>query len=413
MDQNKKITMIWMVPARLIVGIVFLFSGFVKAVDPLGSAIKFHDYFTAFNLDFLQPFTLVFAIMLSSFEFIVGASLFLNFRIREGIWGALLFMIGFTPLTLILALTNPVSDCGCFGDALILTNWATFFKNIVLLALVILLFVTRQKLLSSTLPVTEWMTAGAFLIFIVGISEYSIKHLPILDFRPYAIGASIPDGMVVPPDAPQDEYNTVLIYEKDGVQKEFTLENYPWKDSTWTFVDQHSTLVKEGYTPPIHDFEMIDQQGRNLTDEILMYEGYTFLLISTKLADASPPAMNTARDLSLFCTENSIAFYVCTASGTSEIEEVKNNWIISPVFINMDETTLKTIVRSNPGLLLIKEGVILGKWSAHDIPGPNESDRNLLAGQVTKLNKGFQGWKAWGVLAGFLLLWLLAVKVRK
>lgn len=348
MEQKNRVNYLLGLIIRLIIGSVFIFSSFVKGVDPMGSAIKFHDYFSAFRWDFLQGLTLPFAFALSTLEFMVGISLFFNLRIRLGSWGAFLFMLIFTPLTLVLALTNPVSDCGCFGDALVLSNWETFFKNIILFALVIYLFVIRKKLHAIQPALTEWMILGAFLLFILGISEYSLRHLPLIDFRPYHIGASIPDGMKIPEDAPRDEYKTVLIYEKDDIQKEFTTENFPWKDSSWTFVYQHSTLLKEGYKPPIHDFDLINSDGQNFTDEVLGFQGYTFLLIIPYISDAPDAALEKAGELALTCNDQSIRFFACTSSPRDDIENVKNNWGFNFSFFNTDETTLKTIVRSNP-----------------------------------------------------------------
>jgi len=412
MRQKNSIIHFFALAARLIIGSVFIFSGFVKGVDPMGSAIKFHDYFSAFGWDFLQALSLPLALTLSSLEFIVGISLFFGLKIRLGVWGALLFMLIFTPLTFLLAITNPVTDCGCFGDALILTNWETFFKNIVLLAFIIPLFAIRKKFPLTRVVPAEWTVLVAFLVFILGISEYSLRHLPLLDFRPYHIGASIPDGMKIPENAPRDEYKTVLIYEKNGVHKEFTTANFPWKDSSWSFVDQHSTLIKEGYKPPIHDFDLVDSNGRNFTDEILGYPGYTFLLVSPDLSDVPDVAMEKAGVLAIYCNDYSIRFYACTSSPQAEITTTKNNWGFTFPFFNTDETTLKTIIRSNPGLLLLKEGVILGKWSWRDFPGPGDLESNLLSMQITKFDRGLEGWKTAGLFFTFLLLWAVAAGIR-
>jgi len=412
MDRKNRIIYFFILISRFVIGPVFIFSGFVKGVDPMGSAIKFHDYFSAFGWDFLQPLALPFSLALSTLEFIVGISILFNLRIRAGSWGAFLFMLIFTPLTLVLALTNPVTDCGCFGDALILTNWETFFKNIILLAFIIPLFSFRKRLPVNRKKTIEWMVLTAFLLFMLGISEYSLRHLPLLDFRPYHIGASISDGMRIPENAPQDEYKTVLVYEKNGVQKEFTLDNFPWKDSSWTFVDQNSILLKEGYKPPIHDFDLIDSDGQNYTNEILKYPGYSFLLISPNLSKAPENALEKSGELALQCTDYGIRFYACTSSPQNEIENIKNKLgLIFPVY-NTDETTLKTIIRSNPGLLLIKEGVIIGKWSWHDFPTGDHLESNLLSNRITLLNQAVKFWKVAGLFLIFLLLWAIAGRIK-
>ena len=215
--------------SRIITGIVFIFSGFVKGVDPLGSTYKFTDYFNAFHLGFLEPVALPLAVFLSSTELVLGITLLIGYRMRVTAWVLLLFMSFFTILTLILALTNPVTDCGCFGDALILTNWQTFFKNIVLMIFVLVIFTGRFKYSTIRQPLTEWIVVAFFFAATVIFSLYNYMHLPVLDFRPYSIGTNIREGMTIPEGAPEDVYSTELIYKnkKTGQEKSFTLENFP------------------------------------------------------------------------------------------------------------------------------------------------------------------------------------------
>ncbi len=390
--------------SRFVVGLVFTFSGFVKGIDPLGSAYKFEDYFIAFGLNFLQPLALTLAIALALAEFLIGVSLILKVHLRTGIWSAFIFMIFFTPLTFVLALTNPVSDCGCFGDALVLTNWQTFWKNIILLFFISGLFFYQKNLTAAYPPKVEWVITGLSALFMLFISFYGLQNLPIMDFRPYHIGASISDGMIIPDNAALDEYETTLIYEKDGVQKEFTSENFPWQDSTWKFVDQNSFLVKEGYRPPIHDFNIINKEGEEITDLILNDKAFTFLLISKTLKNTNIPAFEKAAKLALFCEEKGIKFYGLTASGNNEINDLVNNTDLDFELYALDETTLKTIIRSNPGLVLIKEGTIIGKWAAKNIPDPEFINQNLLAQQLTGFNKHREIWTQIGLLLFALLL---------
>ncbi len=357
---------------RISVGIVFVFSGFVKGIDPLGSTYKFHDYFVAFGIDFLNPIALPLAILLSATEFTIGISLLFGYRPKLGAWGVLIFMGFFTPLTLILAITNPVSDCGCFGDAIVLTNWETFYKNLVLLVFVMVVFLTRKRYKPVYSSLTEWGIVGTFFLLFTFLSIYSCRHLPFLDFRPYNIGAYIPEKMEIPDGAATAEYETILIYEKDGEQKEFTMDDFPWQDSTWAFVDQQSFLIQEGYTPPIHDFEIISQDGYNITDQVFSNPEYSFLVVSDNMSNANREGLEKANDLALYCAVNNFPFYVLTSSLTSEVNNLKHELNLNFNIFNTDETTLKTIIRSNPGFLLIKEGVILGKWHHRDFPGPEE-----------------------------------------
>jgi uncharacterized membrane protein YphA (DoxX/SURF4 family) len=350
--------------SRIIIGLVFIFSGLVKAIDPLGSAYKFHDYFQAFNLGFLYRFSLPLAVLLCTAEFIAGFSVITGIRQRSGIWVVMILMLIFTPLTFILALTNPVSDCGCFGDAIHLTNWQTFGKNIILIVLAIVLFTGRKQVNNLFGTFTERAAVtGTFFLFIL-FSLANLRYLPVLDFLPYKTGVKIADKMVVPEGVPVDVYQTTFIYEKDGVKKEFDLKNYPADDSTWKFVDQKSILIKKGYEPPIHDFSISSADGEDLTQKVLSYPGYTVLMISKKLAEAENKQLAKGFELGNYCKANGIDFYVLTASGTDEVKSFNNGL----PFCSVDETTLKTIVRANPGYVLLKDGTIIEKWSWANLP---------------------------------------------
>ncbi len=372
---------------RIVTGAVFIFSGFVKGIDLQGSAIKFDDYFVAFGMDFLIPASFTLAIFLVSTEFIIGISLLFGFRTYWGAWGVLIFMSAFTPLTLILALFNPVSDCGCFGDAIVLTNWQTFWKNFVLMIMVLIIFYYRKKYKPVYPAITEWSILVVIFILFTGFSLYNYRHLPMIDFRPYNTGTNIPEKMYMPVNAPVDEYETILIYEKDGIRKEFDLENYPWRDSTWSFVEQKSVLIKEGYKPPIHDFTISTQDGNGITDLVLSDEGYSFILVSSDLAKANKEALQKLDTLSLYCNQAGIKFYSLSSSIYSEIEQIKTSQQLSLDFYITDETTLKTIIRSNPGLLLLKEGIILAKWHYNDLPEIEELSQPVLFTVITKARK--------------------------
>jgi hypothetical protein len=350
--------------SRVIIGLVFIFSGVVKAIDPLGVAYKFHDYFQAFHLGFLYSLSLPLAIFMCLAEFISGFSVLTGLKYKTGLWGILLLLAFFTPLTFILALTNPVSDCGCFGDAIHLTNWQTFGKNIFLLVLLIIAFTGRNQATKSTGRKAEWsILAVASVVFIL-FSIANLRYLPVIDFLPYKKGVKIADKMVIPEGKAVDKYETTFIYEKDGVKKEFNLKNYPANDSTWKFVDQKSLLVSKGYVPPIHDFMITAINGEDLTQKILNDKGYSMLMVSKKLSQANPKELSEGFKLGNYCMANNINFYILSSSGKDEVESHENGL----TFCSVDETTLKTMVRSNPGYLLIRDGVIMGKWSWANVP---------------------------------------------
>lgn len=356
---------------RVLFGLVFIFSGFVKAVDPLGFAYKMQDYLEAMFGIGAFPFAgiaLTASIVLSAVEFVIGVNMLLGARLKETTWVAGLMMLFMTPLTLWVALYNPVHDCGCFGDALVISNWATFWKNIVFSLMLLGVFLLRKVHKPFVSNYAQWsITLFAFL-FSVGISWYAYQHLPILDFRPYKIGNNIIEGMAIPEGAPVDEFDTKLIYEKDGVQKEFTLENYPEDDTTWVFVDQKSLLIKKGYEPPIHDFSITLPDQGEVTDMVLANPDYTFLLVAYDLPSSNLPKTKELNALYDYCIKNNYAFYCLTASVDEDIAAYKVKTGAKYPIATSDKITLKTIIRSNPGLVLIKNADVLNMWHVNDLP---------------------------------------------
>jgi hypothetical protein len=350
--------------SRLIVGLVFVFSGIVKAIDPLGTAYKFHDYFHAFNLGFLNSFCLPLSILMFTAEFISGFSVLSGLKFKTGLWGVIILMTIFTPVTFILALTNPVSDCGCFGDAIHLSNWQTFGKNVVLVFFLVILWRDRDQIKKINNRKIEWPVISIVIILFILFSLFNLRCLPAIDFLPYKKGVKIAEKMVIPEGVPADEYKTTFIYEKGGIRKEFSLNDYPSNDSSWKFIDQKSVLLKKGYVPPIHDFQITDQNGENVTNDILSNKGYSVLMISKKLGEANGKRLSTGFRLGNYCKSTGINFFVISASGKEEAKGYENGLI----FCSADETTLKTMIRANPGYILLKDGVIIDKWSWANVP---------------------------------------------
>ena len=366
--------------SRFVVGVVFIFSGFVKGIDPWGSAFKFQDYFAAFGLDFLDPLALPLGIVLSTFEFVLGAVLIFNIRMRMTSWVLLIFMGFFTLLTFYLALDNPVHDCGCFGDALVMTNWETFYKNLVLMVFVAIIFLYRKRFQSVFGKVQQAGLIASTTLIILAFTFYSYHHLPFMDFRPYHIGTHIPEKMKIPEDAPQPEYKTILKYKKDGQVKEFTMDSLP--DSTWQWVETKNIQVSQGYTPPIEGFSITTLDGNDITDIVLNETDYTFLLIAYDLKKASRSDIEDIKRLSSFCRiNNRCNFIALTASVEQEIKQFREQTHVRFPFYHADEITLKTIVRSNPGLMLLKKGTILDKWHHNDIPSPEQVQSDYLEGE--------------------------------
>ena len=369
---------------RIIVGIVFIYSGFVKGIDPLGSDYKFTDYFNAFGMGWMNATTLFFSFALSLAEFLIGTALLFNLWVSRMAWGSLLFMAFFTPLTLVLALTNPVSDCGCFGDAMILTNWQTFWKNIILFLLAIMIFVYRKEYKSSLSLMGQFSfltLAGAGMLC---LSIYCYRHLPVLDFRPYAVGKNITEGMRLPEGAKPDQYEVTLKYKnkQTGEIRSFTEENYPWQDTlNWEYESSSERLVKKGYITPIHDLVIEHPTLGNITEEILEDDNHTILAVAYNLNQSDTQYQPAINRLAEYACEKGIRFYGLTSSTERDIEAYKKRNHVPYEFCTADEIQLKTMIRSNPGVIILREGTILDKWAGKDVPDVKELQDTDLTGK--------------------------------
>ncbi len=367
--------------ARILLGLTFVFSGFVKGIDPWGSAYKFTDYFNAFQMPWLTNLAFALGILLAAAEFAMGVALIFNFYLQITSWFTLAFMVFFTGLTFVLALTNPVTDCGCFGDALVLTNWQTFYKNIVLILLAIYVFTHRKDFRSKNGPMLSIALTGMTMVFYFYLVNYSYNHLPIIDFSPYKVGSNIPDGMKVPEGATKDVYENNFIYKniKTGEEKEFTEANYPWQDTlNWKFVKMEDPrLIQKGYKPPIHDFRIETPEGEDIKDFFLYDEKYTFMVIASNLQKSNKEGMKKAAELAKAAKSKGYNFIALTSSSPDSFEAFKAETGAQFDFFNTDEITLKTIVRSNPGLIVLKKGTVVRKYHFNDIPKPEELDGQL------------------------------------
>lgn len=354
---------------RFVLAATFIFSGYVKAIDPLGTLYKLKDYAAAMSLNGLLPdWVLVgVAIALGALEFALGV--FMLFAVRRHVVSriTLAFMTAMTVLTLWIFVADPVKDCGCFGDALKLTNGETLLKNIVLIACAALVAwrpVDMARFISRS---NQWIVRYYTVAYIVITSIYCLYTLPIFDFRPYHVGMNIKQGMEIPEGAEQPEFESTFLLRKNGETREFTLDNYP--DSTWEYVDTRTVQTKKGYEPPIHDFALTScDTGEDITEQVLTKKGYTFLLVSPRLAVADDSNFGDIDQIYEYAEENGIDFYCVTASANDEIERWRDLTGAEYQFCNADETTLKTMIRSNPGLILLKDGTIIGKWSHNALP---------------------------------------------
>jgi len=404
------------------VGSLFIASGLVKVVDPLGFSYKLEEYFTVFGTDFMNPLSLFLSMFFSVLEIALGITVLMGvFAIMTAIL-LLALIVFFTFLTGFSAVTGKVTDCGCFGDALKLTPWESFYKDVVLLIFVAIIFVKRKAIQINTLrddamllipsfilvalfsmfmlnwnfPILftaivfvaamavksllsgtarHWGVTAVAAIIAAGLTWYCWQHLPIKDFRPYAVGKSITEGMAIPEGAPEDEYQVIYTMRNKTTGEETTITDKEyinekwWEKKEWELLKDktESILIKEGYDPPIHDFNITDGDGNDRTDDILSRDK-VLLVIAYDLKKANKASFEKINPLAAQCEKQGIDVIALTASLDSEVEQFRHEVQAAFPFYNSDATALKTIIRSNPGLMLISKGTILGKWHHNDVP---------------------------------------------
>ena len=359
--------------SRILAGLVFMFSGFVKGVDPWGFAYKLMDYYEAFSLEWLEPTALYISVIVCALEFVIGFALVFNARPKLAAWGNLLFMAIFTPLTLYLAIANPVSDCGCFGDAIIMTNWETFSKNIVLLVLAIIIFKERKKFSPYWNKIFQSIIVLIGIFILISISWYSYQHLPIIDFRAWKVDTPMVE------EIPQPDVYLTYKNKETGETKEWLSEKLPYDRSgfeeKWKFVSQR---VEKPEDTPEKTLLVENESGTNVSEDLFTNEGYTFILIAHSLDKADEESMITMDKFYDQCKEDNIEFYAITGNLFSKSSTYQQELNLDYPFYLADDIALKTVIRSNPGLLLLKDGVITEKWHYNDFPEYSEFQEEYL-----------------------------------
>ena len=389
---------------RIIVAVTFIFSGFVKAIDPIGTQYKLQDYLGVIGMAGILPnwTLLAVAVFLAAIEFCIG--IFLLFAIQRRLISKLTvaFMAFMTMVTVWIVVADPVKDCGCFGDALHLTNTETLIKNIVLLVCSLVIMYRPLAMFRFVSKSNQWIVTNYTIVFILVSSGLSLYYLPIFDFRPYHIGVNIPRGMEIPKGAKLPQFKTTFIMEKNGQRKEFTLDNYP--DASWKFIDSKTVQTSEGYIPPIHDFSITDNKtGLDLTNSVLSHKGYTFLLIAPHLETADDSNFGDIDRLYEYAQSYDIPFYCLTASTTKAIKRWIDLTGAEYPFCITDEAVLKTIIRSNPGLLLLKDGTIINKWSHNNLPNEAKLSRPISQSSLGKMPKDSVPAKILEIVLWFIL----------
>jgi uncharacterized membrane protein YphA (DoxX/SURF4 family) len=391
---------------RVVTGTVFVFSGFVKAVDPMGFGIKLGEYLSSFGLLGVKDAAMLAAVTMITVEFTAGICLLLGAFRRLASIAVLALMCVMTPLTLYISIFNPVTDCGCFGDALVISNWGTFAKNVVLLGMALFLFRNHKATGRFYSGNCRWFVPVFAAGYIAAFSLWNYYRLPCIDFRPYKVGVHIPSQMNIPEGAPEDEFEYSFVYEKDGKKQTFTLEDYPAKDSSWTFVETKARLLKKGYTPPIASFTLLDMEANDATDRVLLYPSNLFLLILPRAEEASDARTGEISRLHEYAELHGIPFYGLTGSSPQDIEQWKELSGSEYPFLIADDVLLKTIIRSNPGFVWLNNGRIMMKRHYEDFPGTEEIAEAIAAGEPVEKGRGWIIFNLLGFSLPLLLTWI-------
>jgi uncharacterized membrane protein YphA (DoxX/SURF4 family) len=348
--------------SRLLVGVVFIFSGFVKGVDPLGTVYRMDDYFIAFGTEWAMFLSLFLAISLSALEFVLGIALIFNTKMKFFSWILFLLMIFFTGLTLNDAITNMVPDCGCFGDAITLSNWNTFYKNVFLMIFVSIIFFTRKKIDSTWSGASQWLVIVIASASFVWFSFFNLNHLPVIDFMDWEIGNQLVKE--------NEEAKVYLSYQnkETGEIKEYLSPNYPWNDSVWmtnwAFVGQRF----EENGDQSAELKIEDVTGDDYTRLFIENPDYQFLVVAYDLDICDVDAFQKLNSLYKTVEQEGLLMIGLTSTIPEKVEKFRAQNNIEYDFYFADDIVLKTMVRASPGLILLKDGVVLNKWHFNDFP---------------------------------------------
>lgn len=373
--------------SRFFVGALFIFSGLIKANDPLGFGYKLQEYFEVFHLNFLNSAATSIAILLCTLEIVLGALLLLGFWSKKVAWGLLLLIIFFTLLTFISAAFKVVTSCGCFGDAIPLTPWQSFSKDLILLVLIIVIFLYKDRIKPMfTKESAQRNIAIVVTLISLGFGLFTYNVLPVIDFLPYKVGAHIPSLMVIPPGEKPDEFeimyhlrNKKTKEEKDMSDKAY-LKTEIWKDNNWEIIGEPTKrLVKKGFEPKIKDLIITDASGTDYTKELIENPYYSLVFVAYDLNHTNESAIAKLNALAINATQQfNIRTVLLTSNSAQDAEAfIKKNNLFSEVFY-ADAVPLKSMVRANPGVILLRNGVVVNKWHNHNVPTFDQLSRKYF-----------------------------------
>lgn len=373
--QNTGLTIV-----KLFVALLFIFSGLIKLNDPLGFSYKLEEYFEVFHLVFLNPLAVFFSITICALEVVLGLFLLTGYYAKKIIWGLLLLIIFFTFLTFYSAAFDVVKTCGCFGDAIPLTPWQSFTKDVFLLLLIVLLFINKDKLIKTTERKNKRKILSVAIIALpIFFGLYTYTFLPIIDFLPYKISANIPESMKTPEGAAPNEYKIIytLRNKKTGESKEMTDKEYLstkiYENQDWELESSSDPiLVKEGYQPKIKDLNVYDSQGVNYTKEIFENPYYNLVAVAWNLDKTHKKALGDINAIAINAVENfNVRAVLLTSNSAQDATQLSKELNLLTEIFYADAVPLKSMVRSNPGLILLKNGVVINKWPASALPTYN------------------------------------------
>ena len=354
--------------SRLLVGVLFIISGLIKANDTLGFSYKLLEYFEIFHVGFLNSYAVTFSMLICIFEIASGAALLLGVYNKINAWLLLILIVFFTLLTGYSAITHKVTDCGCFGDALKLTPFTSFMKDVVLLLLILILFFNTKYLHPLFNKVI--MNISLFVVTLIAcfFTFYTFMFMPVKDFLPYKIGNDIKALTLIPANAEKDVFEMVFVYEKAGQTFEFLADSLPEDLDAYNFVERKDKLINEGFKPPIHDFKLYDANANEYTDSLFLGEGYKLILVQTKIEDSRKAIEASIAKTTKAWMESGKKVWALTASNLADAQTYANKNNLPFTYYNMDAIPLKSMVRSNPGMLLLKNNVVVKKWGAYNLP---------------------------------------------
>jgi len=367
--------------SRILVGLVFIFSGFVKGVDPLGTAYRITDYFQAYHMDWAIPLSLTLSIILCSFEFVLGILLVLNVKMKQTSWLVLLMMSFFTIVTFVDAIHNLVPDCGCFGDAVKLTNWQTFYKNVFLMVFVFILFFGRKKDIPWFTNTRERLIIATFSFLFIWFSVYNYRNLPIINFRPWKVGNKMLS------DNPQPIKNYLIYKNKQtGETKEYLSSELPWQDTVWMANWEYDTIrVENPNKSSLGSFSIVDSSGSDYTEHFVRNPEFQFFVAANDLRTADKEVFKKISIFNEKAKAKGISLIVLTGNSPDEIDKFKKEVNITDLeFYSSDDISLKAMIRSNPGLVLLKKAVVLGQWHYRNFPEFDENKWKQLEKEYIK-----------------------------